>query len=557
MNIKTKFPDNSLRTCVHPSGTFVYGVHRPSYRVENLRQNDCVCALGWGADGAPCENRVNFPPGDVHVPRAETVFEVPNAFAFKGATFILKRWAEKNAASPEAISLPAPGRVSFTETLQKWLNLNQAAPNTLFQMFADLPEPLKLSIAETSTDPADLVCLAELSCDFAHDEKNGRPNGLKFRVTENGTTLPLIHHHLLFEMVANNIFLPDDYKEVMVLRPGVQGDSEIVGEFTDTAAETHVFEYLRQNSYIPGGHYAANNAHDAVRYRLADLSRNDMRAMRHFYYQRSFIRLSAELGLDMDCRRRLLSAAELEDLRKEIIKVLSDSGKQKHLSFNRTLWGWNFGFDYAPSGYRLHASHQQVHQQYAMVPVDFETPKNPDMGLKPFGCGDLIADFIKDYKHRTGTSFFEAYIQAIHLNKRMDQKDRESSLIIHSDAHIMVFVPKAQTSQWEIQLMTIPPVGNILHADPAMRDAIDYGILLAVRVLEAMGARMITSIEYSKAIDDPADTGQRLIYAFLPRLPESPGAFSEAQLRWINGHYPEDFAAACRKKLAQIIPSIQ
>lgn len=98
--------------------------------------------------------------------------------------------------------------------------------------------------------------------------------------------------------------------------------------------------------------------------------------------------------------------------------------------------------------------------------------------------------------------------------------------------------------------MTLVPVGHIIEADQAVRASIDYGMLVAVQVLEAMGACMITTIEYSRAIDDSADTGQRLIYAFLPRLPESPGAFSEAQLRWINGHYPEDFAAACRAKLS-------
>ncbi len=42
------------------------------------------------------------------------------------------------------------------------------------------------------------------------------------------------------------------------------------------------------------------------------------------------------------------------------------------------------------------------------------------------------------------------------------------------------------------------------------------------------------------------ENDQRLLYSFLPKLPESPGAFSETQLRWINGHFPEDFAAACR-----------
>jgi hypothetical protein len=51
------------------------------------------------------------------------------------------------------------------------------------------------------------------------------------------------------------------------------------------------------------------------------------------------------------------------------------------------------------------------------------------------------------------------------------------------------------------------------------------------------------------------ESDQHVLYCFLPKLPESPGAFSEAQLRWINGHYPEDFAIACRLKLAQLAES--
>jgi hypothetical protein len=128
----------------------------------------------------------------------------------------------------------------------------------------------------------------------------------------------------------------------------------------------------------------------------------------------------------------------------------------------------------------------------------------------------------------------------------MDGRSGESSLIIFSDSNVLMFVPKAQTSQWEIQLMTVKPVGNIVEADPGMRNSLDIAMLIAVRILEKMGAKIITAIEYSKAIGS-RNSGQRLIYAFLPRLPESPGAFSEAQLRWINGHYPEDFAAACRR----------
>jgi hypothetical protein len=63
-----------------------------------------------------------------------------------------------------------------------------------------------------------------------------------------------------------------------------------------------------------------------------------------------------------------------------------------------------------------------------------------------------------------------------------------------------------------------------------------------------MGARMVTHIEFSKRFD-AGDAEGRLLYSFLPKLPYSPGAFTEAQLRWINGHYPEDFAAACRNRL--------
>jgi hypothetical protein len=538
------------RTCVDPSGQFVYGLHKPAYRVENLRENNFIRPLGWFRNGEPCDNRVNFPPGRVEVPNADPVFEVPNPFPFKGVTYILKRWADQNAADPSGICLPKAPRGSFTETLRDWVDQKIVAASAISDLFCDLPDPVKLAIAETSTDPEDLITLAELSCHFIHDKKSGRPMGLKYQADETGRTRPVIFFPLLFEMVANNPSLPDDYKEVMVLRPGVQGDSEIVGEFPDMGSGQHIFEYLRQNSYIPGGHYAANCAHDAVRYRLSDLGRKDMRAMRHLYYQRTYVRLAGELGVFTECNRRTLSTEELENLRRDIVNALSIPEKQQRLSANRTLWGWNFGFDYAPSGYRLHASHQQIHQQYAMVPVDFETHGDGDSQLKPYACGDMVADFIEAYHRQTGTRFFDAYIQAIYNNKRMDGGQGEDSLIIFADEHILLFVPKAQTSQWEVQLMTRGPVGNIIEADQAVRESIDRGMLLAVQVLEAMGARMITTIEYAKAIDDPSDNHQRLIYAFLPRLPESPGAFSEAQLRWINGHYPEDFAAVCRARLS-------
>ena len=100
--------------------------------------------------------------------------------------------------------------------------------------------------------------------------------------------------------------------------------------------------------------------------------------------------------------------------------------------------------------------------------------------------------------------------------------------------------------------MPLEPVGNILEADSHLRLALDRGILIALKILEKKGVRMVTSIEYSKRFDSPS-TDQRLLYVFLPKIPESPGAFSEAQLRWINGHYPEDFAYACRNVLSEMI----
>ena len=123
--------------------------------------------------------------------------------------------------------------------------------------------------------------------------------------------------------------------------------------------------------------------------------------------------------------------------------------------------------------------------------------------------------------------------------------------MVFEDEHVLLFAPKAQVSQWELQLMTVEPVGNILEADSACRASLDRGLFMALLVLESMGARMVTSIEFSKRFTDTGRS-QRLLYSFLPRLPWSPGSFSEAQHRFINGHYPEDFAAACRMQLDRV-----
>jgi hypothetical protein len=368
-----------------------------------------------------------------------------------------------------------------------------------------------------------------------------------------GRLRPVIHDEQLFDAVANNPCLPDAYKEVMVLRPGVQGNSEIVGDWNRTdgaGAPTHIFEYLRTNSYIPWGHYAANMAQDAVRYDAAGLSAADIQGLRGLYYQRTYLRLAEQLAIPLPKGRRPLESGDLEHLRKTILERL-EAPEAPLLRFNATLWGWNYGYDFAPTRYRLHASHQQIHQQFALVPRKVEGPAEKSTPLSSYACGDLVADLCHAFRQGHGSAFFDAYLQAIRTNTRLDgRSDLATSLVVHAADEVMLFVPKAQTSQWELQIMPTRPVGNVLEADPSLRKALDRALHLAMKTLAGLGARMVTVIEYSKRFD-AAHGDQHLLYALLPRLPESPGAFSEAQLRWINGHYPEDFAAACRRQAQQ------
>ena len=539
----------SPRTCVTPQGRFKYAIHEPQYRVTNLRVNDYIQSLGE-CENKSCDNLKNFPASSIHEKRADRIYEIPNAFDFKGTTFVNSRWADRMAQNPFAISLPEAKPTSLSQTAKEWFSDESSSEEKIGQIFASLPDALLLTLAKTSTDPADLVRLAHNCCEFVLNEK-GIPQGLQYKKDDQGRPQAVINHHLLFEILANNRSLPNEYKEVMVLRPGTQGGSEIIGEWRAADGKSHIFEYLRRNSYIPWGHYAANMANDSVRYRISDLLNHDMSGLRHLYYQRTYTRMAEQLGLAVPAMRQMLEPADLEKLRVEIVTAL-EQGKGKKLSFNLTLWGWNFGFDCAPTGYRLHASHQQIHQQFAMLPrvvPVWINGKPSDESMISYGCGDLIRVFIAEYKKETGRLFFDDYITAIRSNRRMDGRtDQEESLIIYADENIMLFVPKAQTSQWEIQMMTLKPIGNIIEADQACRDSLDRGMLLAMRTLEGLGAKMVTTIEYSKRIDNK-ENGQRLLYAFLPRMPNSPGAFSEQQLRWIMGHYPEDFAAACRKRI--------
>ena len=538
------------KTCVTPQGVFRHAVHKPSYSVLNHRINDSIQPLGTFENDASHDNTKNFPKSSVDVQKADWIYEIFNPFPFRGATYICKSWADPKASAPASICLPAPPKVSLSDVLQSWFPEGEA--NDPLKLFKQLPRPLLLSLAANSTDPKDLITLATYCCQFQYDQDND-PVGLQYFTDKQGKTRARIDDSSLFEVVVNNYFLPDIYKEIMVLRPGVQGGSEIIGEWQKE--DSHIFEYLRSNSYIPWGHYAANMANDSIRYHFKDISKTDFAGLRHLYYQRTYTRLADLLHITLPRTRECLSIEELEDIRSKIIDKINKG--TTHLPLTSTLWGWNYGFDCASSGYRLHASHQMIHQQFALLPESAEyyygAKHVPSEQLSdhytPYGCGDHISDFIADYKRQSASCFFTDYINAIYNNQRMDGRtDLESSLVVYEDNHVMLFVPKAQTSQWELQLMTKSSVGNIIEADTAVRQSMDKAMLTAMKVLTTLGAKMISTIEFPKRFQ-AKDATQRLLYSFLPKLPESPGAFSEAQLRWINGHYPEDFARACRMQL--------
>jgi hypothetical protein len=419
-----------------------------------------------------------------------------------------------------------------------------------------LPQAFLLALARTSTNPHVLEKLAAMSCRFDYDVTTGAPSGIYCEKTETEELRPAVLDWRLFYLVSNSPFLPNAYKQHMVLIPGVQGKNPIVGEYTQGA--THIWEYLRENSYIPWGHYAANMAHDAVRYEAGSMSEQDIIGLRHLYYQRIYVQLAAQMGITVAAKRRSLAINELEDLRlrlvEEIQQVNTDGG---HLPFNATIWGQNLGADLSPSGYRLNASHQQIHQQFALVRSHVPGFKGGDNELSQYTIstytqGDLVAQFAKEYKETTNKDFFETYLKAILDNKRMDGRaDKGGELIVYQDENVMAFIPKAQRSHGEVQIMTKEPCGNIIETDTTARHSLDRAILIVMKALERLGAEFINTYEISKRFDDP-DRYQHILYCFLPKHRQSPGGFSEGQQRWIIGHYPEDFAQACRQEAQKI-----
>jgi hypothetical protein len=537
-------------TCVAPSGEFVYGVHKPRFTALNLRERDHIVALGRSLDGETIRNADNFPDTHIHVEAATWIFEIPNPFPFMGATFIIKAEADRSAEGCNPFrrqTHPCP----------------DGEPPSSVEPGADsvprgLPQAALLALARASTDPRLLARLADRSCRFCRDENTNLPSGLLYEKTEAGNLRPAIVNRELFDAVSNNAHLPDAYKRQMVLIPGVQGKSPVVGEYLE--AHTHVWEYLRENSYIPWGHYAANMAHDAVRYSLDSLSEADMFGLRHLYYQRVYVQLAAELGMTLPAARRCLTRDEVEELRTSLVGEIARRAAKGALRFTGTLWGQNFGCDVSPSGYRLNASHQQIHQQFALVPAAVPACKRgaDEWNGHALGTqtqGDLIGQFVREYRARNGRDFFDTYLEAIHDNRRLDNRvDRDSDLVFYQDDRVLAFVPKAQRCQGEVQIMVKPRCGNIIEAGTAIRSSVDRALLFSMKALANLGVEMMTVFELSKRFDNP-DVDQRLLYCLLPRHPRSPGSFSEFQQRWITGHYPEDFARSCRIEMERIMDS--
>ncbi|MEZ4551704.1 MAG: hypothetical protein R2874_14860 [Desulfobacterales bacterium] len=108
------------RTCVSPQGRFVVGIHEPKFTVDNFREKTIEDVLGRLPDGSPVENRANYPLGQVRAGAADRIYEIANAFPFRGSTFINSAWADRKAERPETIELPPRPDCSLTACLVQW-----------------------------------------------------------------------------------------------------------------------------------------------------------------------------------------------------------------------------------------------------------------------------------------------------------------------------------------------------------------------------------------------------------------------------------------------------
>jgi len=539
------------RSGLHPDGYFIWGIHRPSYNVLNVRRRDFILTLGHDSDGISVTNEVNFPKDSViNIKDAQCVYEIPNVFPFWGTSFVLKDKADHISKSLKISLLPDTNSIFQTNN---WRIIKEFIKGINGCTLKDLPRPILLTIAICCEDEELLCEIAKLSCKLEFSSNSKIPTGISYE-RKGSRLVPIIYDKDLFETVANNPFLPDSYKKAMVLNPGAQGDSPIVGDYFDE--ETNIFEYLRTNSYIAWGHYASNMAHNSIRYSAKSLRLKDIQGLRHLYYQRTYIRLADYLGIDF--KRGFLDEEELEKLRVSIyekVKKIISNGNS--LRFNAVLWGWNYGFGFTPNGFRLHASHQQIHQQFALIPHTIEMVGRKNESLNSYAIGDLVSDFCKEFRNSYNISLFDSLIKAIKTNKRTNPfcNSQRNSLIAYEDENVIVYVPKAQRFQSEVHIMVTNPMGNIVEIDLKTRRSLDKALFLTIKGLYEMGARMVTCCEASKRIDD-ISRDQHLFYYLLPKNPISPGSFSEWQLRWICGHYPEDFAYVLSNKIKDISMSL-
>ena len=526
---------------------FKVGLHEPSYDVMNLRHSDAVFQIGVTVHGDEVKNEANFPKNhSIDVEMGESVYEIPNPFPFWGTTYILKWKADEFKKNPKQFRFKRKyedmthedREILFETLIGDGIETRDGKKFT----FRHLPRHILLTLAQNSKNPRILTEIARISCEIRLGQDN-TPLGLYFEDRVQKAPVPIIHDKPLFEVVANNPCLPDDYKQVMVLNPGVQGQNPIVGEYR--TANTHVWEYLRKNSYIPWGHYASNMAQDAIRYSVDALSPDDIKGLRFLYYQRIYVELARSLGLTPVEPNG--DDEKLEGLRLYVLDCVKEHVEMKReLKVTGNLWGWNYGFGYASSGYRLHASHQQIHNQYALVPA------KTSCGMTTYTVGDLVWNHVERCSDFRPEDFFDAYIHSILDNKRTDgTSDAPQELVIFEDENVIAYCPKAQRYQGEVHLMVKKRIGNILEADSGTRHSLDHGILKVMKALSALGAEMITVFEVSKKYHR-ISAGQRLFYCFLPRHEDSPGSMSEAQGRWITGHYPEDFAWLLREMLAEL-----
>ncbi|MCD4718514.1 MAG: hypothetical protein K8S13_01455 [Desulfobacula sp.] len=77
-----------LRSCVGKDARFIVGIHKPEFKIKNLRDNDYFEPLGQLEDGTMIDNIVNFPKGDLYEPNADIIYHSANPFPFSGTTYI-------------------------------------------------------------------------------------------------------------------------------------------------------------------------------------------------------------------------------------------------------------------------------------------------------------------------------------------------------------------------------------------------------------------------------------------------------------------------------------